>query len=113
MTKYQQNLLVFFFNKEKFPGTNISQGHGTTYCHTPRKTVNPQAISSPKYIRSFRYPLISSMNTHTQHHPDYSQATPEEWSQAFLAWIDDPRHFNIPSLSDYAVSRESLYGSDV
>lgn len=36
------------------------------------------------------------------------KATPEEWSQALREWADS--HINdAPPLSDYAVSRESIY----
>ncbi len=39
--------------------------------------------------------------------PFYETATPEEWSQAFLAWAES--HDQDTPLSDYAVSRESMY----
>ena len=36
------------------------------------------------------------------------KATPEEWGEALRKWADNhPR--NAPPLSDYAVSRESIY----
>jgi vesicle coat complex subunit len=42
--------------------------------------------------------------------PFYEQATPEEWSQAFMQWVESHRSLNLPQLSDAAISRESLYG---
>jgi hypothetical protein len=41
--------------------------------------------------------------------PFYETATPEEWVKAFREWAEShPR--NQPSLSDEAISRESIYG---
>lgn len=40
----------------------------------------------------------------------YETATPEEWSIAFRQWVDSHRTLNLPTLSDEAISRESIYG---
>jgi mannosyltransferase OCH1-like enzyme len=37
-------------------------------------------------------------------------ASPQEWNNAFQQWIDSHKHKNLPSLSDEAMSRESIYG---
>lgn len=43
-----------------------------------------------------------------QDRPFYETATPEEWVKAFREWAEShPR--NQPSLSDEAISRESIY----
>ncbi len=35
--------------------------------------------------------------------------SPEEWLRHFTEWSESPAHANLPVLSDYAVSRESIY----
>jgi hypothetical protein len=40
----------------------------------------------------------------------YETATLAEWSIAFQAWVDSHSTLNLPSLSDEAISRESIYG---
>jgi hypothetical protein len=42
--------------------------------------------------------------------PFYETATPEEWVTAFTEWVASHRGLNLPSLSDEAISRESIYG---
>lgn len=37
-------------------------------------------------------------------------ATPEERIAAFQAWVESHRNLNFPTLSDEAISRESIYG---
>lgn len=37
-------------------------------------------------------------------------ASPQEWNHAFQEWIDSHKDMNLPSLSDEAISRESIYG---
>jgi hypothetical protein len=41
--------------------------------------------------------------------PFYETATPEEWSLAWHEWVESHRSLNLPSLSDEAVSRASIY----
>lgn len=44
-----------------------------------------------------------------QEPPFYETATAEEWSIAFRQWVDSHRTLNLPTLSDEATSRESIY----
>ena len=37
-------------------------------------------------------------------------ATPTEWIEAFREWVESHQSLNLPSLSDKAISRESIYG---
>ncbi len=37
------------------------------------------------------------------------ELSPEEWMRRFKEWSESPAHANLPVLSDYAVSRESIY----
>jgi len=47
-----------------------------------------------------------------QQKPFYETATPSELKQAFREWAESHEH-NTPLLSDYAVSRESIYDDEV
>ncbi|MBE9199352.1 MULTISPECIES: hypothetical protein [unclassified Nodularia (in: cyanobacteria)] len=42
--------------------------------------------------------------------PFYETATPQEWVTAFQEWVESYRELNLPTLSDAAISRESIYG---
>lgn len=37
------------------------------------------------------------------------QLSPDEWMRAFKAWAHSHDHENLPVLSDYAISRDSMY----
>lgn len=37
-------------------------------------------------------------------------STPTEWISAFRQWTQSHKALNLPSLSDQAISRESIYG---
>ncbi len=37
------------------------------------------------------------------------QVSPEEWMRRFREWSESPAHANLPVLSEYAMSRESIY----
>jgi hypothetical protein len=37
------------------------------------------------------------------------ELSPEEWMRRFKEWSESPAHANLPVLSDYAISRESIY----
>lgn len=40
----------------------------------------------------------------------YETATTQEWVTAFTEWVESHRGLNLPSLSDEAISRDSIYG---
>ncbi|MBD2212371.1 hypothetical protein H6G27_21235 [Nostoc linckia FACHB-104] len=40
----------------------------------------------------------------------HETATPQEWALAFQEWVESHRKLNLPTLSDEAISRESIYG---
>ncbi|MGB7445246.1 MAG: hypothetical protein WA919_29595 [Coleofasciculaceae cyanobacterium] len=44
--------------------------------------------------------------------PFYAKATPQEWTEAFSVWVESHRGLALPSLSDEAISRESIYGDE-
>ncbi|MGB5596122.1 MAG: hypothetical protein WBM32_10825 [Crocosphaera sp.] len=37
-------------------------------------------------------------------------ATPTEWIETFREWVESHQNLDLPSLSDQAISRESIYG---
>ena len=37
------------------------------------------------------------------------EVSAEEWMRRFREWSESPAHANLPVLSDYAMSRESIY----
>ena len=37
------------------------------------------------------------------------ELSPDDWMRAFKAWAHSHDHDNLPVLSDYAVSRDSMY----
>ncbi|MGG6268789.1 hypothetical protein ACQ4M3_31515 [Leptolyngbya sp. AN03gr2] len=41
-----------------------------------------------------------------------TQENAEAWTQRFAAWVESHRELGLPSLSDEAISRESIYGDD-
>jgi hypothetical protein len=47
----------------------------------------------------------------SQQRPFSETATPTEWSSAFKEWVDSHRTLNLPTLSDKAISRKSIYGN--
>ncbi|MBW4442660.1 MAG: hypothetical protein KME10_15775 [Plectolyngbya sp. WJT66-NPBG17] len=40
------------------------------------------------------------------------QESSEAWTQRFTKWVEEHRELGLPSLSDEAISRESIYGDD-
>lgn len=40
------------------------------------------------------------------------QENSEAWTQRFTDWVESHRELKLPSLSDEAISRESIYGDD-
>ncbi len=42
-----------------------------------------------------------------------AQLTSETWTQQFSTWVEGHRGLGLPSLSDEAISRDSIYGDDL
>lgn len=38
-----------------------------------------------------------------------ASVNPEDWMRRFKEWSESPAHANLPVLSDFAISRESIY----
>jgi len=64
-----------------------------------QNSINPEMTAEPASTAHPETPL-------------YERLSPQELAQAFLEWVEshDP---NTPGLSDYAVSRESMYEDEV
>jgi hypothetical protein len=52
--------------------------------------------------------LLRQLVNKQEEHPFHETATTSEWVTAFREWAAN-HHHNLPPLSDYAVSRESMY----
>jgi hypothetical protein len=66
---------------------------------------------TPEQLKPYLDALLERLVQSQQERPFYETATPEEWSRAFRAWADSHER-NTPLLSDYAVSRESMYDEE-
>ena len=57
------------------------------------------------YVESMLRQLVKE---NVEQRPFHETATAEEWVKVFRAWAAN-HHHNVPPLSDYALSRESMY----
>ncbi|HLO84479.1 MAG TPA: hypothetical protein VK203_05600 [Nostocaceae cyanobacterium] len=67
---------------------------------------------SPEQIKPYLDNLLKQLVKKQQELPFYETATPDEWVKAFREWSAS-HHHNVLPLSDYAVSRESIYEDEV
>jgi hypothetical protein len=65
---------------------------------------------TPEQVKPYLDALLEQLVQSQQERPFYETATTEEWLVAFREWVDSHRGLNFPSLSDEAISRESIYG---
>lgn len=65
---------------------------------------------TPEQVKPYLDALLEQLVPSQQERPLYETATPEEWIVAFREWVESHRGLNFPSLSDEAISRESIYG---
>ncbi|NDJ23597.1 hypothetical protein GS682_18530 [Nostoc sp. B(2019)] len=63
---------------------------------------------SPSEIKPHLNTMLEQLVQPSREPPFYETATAKEWVTAFREWAASHRH-DAPSLSDYAVSRESMY----
>lgn len=63
---------------------------------------------SPEKVKPHIDTLLRQLVGKQDERPFHETATAEEWVTAFQAWAANHRH-DAPPLSDYAVSRESMY----
>jgi len=66
---------------------------------------------SPEQIKPYFDTMLEQLVKPQAEHPLYETATPNQLSQAFREWADSHNR-NTPILSDYAVSRESMYSDE-
>ncbi|AFZ28313.1 hypothetical protein Cylst_6534 (plasmid) [Cylindrospermum stagnale PCC 7417] len=66
---------------------------------------------SPEQIKPYLDTMLERLVKPQAERPLYETATPFELSQAFREWADSHDR-NTPLLSDYAVSRESMYSDE-
>lgn len=63
---------------------------------------------SPEQVKPYMDTLLRQLVNKQEERPFHETATASEWVTAFREWAANHRH-NAPPLSDYAVSRESMY----
>jgi len=63
---------------------------------------------SPERVKPHMDTLLHQLVNQPEERPFYETATASEWVTAFREWAASHRH-DAPPLSDYAVSRESMY----
>jgi hypothetical protein len=63
---------------------------------------------SPEQVKPHMDVLLRQLVNKQQERPFHETATASEWVTAFREWAANHRH-KVPPLSDYAVSRESMY----
>ena len=63
---------------------------------------------SPEKIKPYMNKLLQQLVDKQGERPFHETANTEEWVAAFQTWAAN-HHHNAPPLSDYAVSRESMY----
>ncbi|HAA31829.1 MAG TPA: hypothetical protein DCE56_34185 [Cyanobacteria bacterium UBA8553] len=66
---------------------------------------------TPEQVKPYLDALLEQLVQSQQERPFYETATTEEWLVAFRAWASGHER-NTPLLSDYAVSRESMYDDE-
>ncbi|MBD2435470.1 hypothetical protein [Nostoc sp. FACHB-110] len=65
---------------------------------------------TPSEIKPHLDAMLQQLVQPLEEHPFYATATPQEWIAAFQEWVESHRELNLPTLSDEAISRESIYG---
>ncbi|MBW4638609.1 MAG: hypothetical protein KME05_10290 [Gloeocapsa sp. UFS-A4-WI-NPMV-4B04] len=66
---------------------------------------------TPEQIKPYLDAMLEHLVEPPKKRPFYETATPEERARAFREWADSHER-NTPLLSDYAVSRESMYDDE-
>ena len=67
---------------------------------------------SPEQIKPYMDILLKQLVSKQEERPFHETATASEWVTAFREWAGSHCH-NAPPLSDYAVSRESMYEDEI
>ena len=65
---------------------------------------------SPEQVAPHVHTMLSLLVPSSEQ-PFYETATPEEWLRAYHTWVESHERIS-PPLSDYAVSRESMYDDE-
>ncbi len=65
---------------------------------------------TPDEIKPHLDTMLERLVQPLKERPFYEKATPQEWVAAFSEWVESHRELNLPSLSDEAISRSSIYG---
>ncbi|MEH1998948.1 MAG: hypothetical protein V7L00_09405 [Nostoc sp.] len=89
--------------------SDLEQAHShdiETITHLLAKISN----RTPSEIKPYLNTMLEQLVQPSREHPFDETATPQEWVAAFTEWVESHRGLNLPSLSDEAISRSSIYG---
>lgn len=65
---------------------------------------------NPEEIKPYLNIILTQLVESQQETQVDETATPKQKIAAFQAWVESHRSLNLPTLSDEAISRESIYG---
>ena len=65
---------------------------------------------TPSEIKPYLNTMLEQLVQPSTERHFYETATPQEWVAAFTEWVESHQELNLPSLSDEAISRSSIYG---
>ncbi|MEH2120087.1 hypothetical protein [Nostoc sp.] len=89
--------------------SDLEQAHSQdieTITHLLAKISNRTPLEIKPHLNTMLEQLVQP----STERPFYETATSQEWVAAFTEWVESHRGLNLPSLSDEAISRSSIYG---
>lgn len=96
----------------------MSQIQDTSNSHNPEleqviNTLSKITSRSPEEIKPYLNEMLNRLSQKkiddTLSASFYATSTHKEWSTEFHRWVDSHKREDIPVLSDFAMSRESMY----
>ncbi len=94
-------------NQQKSVMSYLEQAHSQDI-ETITRLLAKISNRSPLEIKPHLNTMLEQLVQPSRERPFYETATAEEWITAFQEWAASHRH-DAPPLSDYAVSRSSMY----
>lgn len=97
-----------FQNKKTF--SNLQKSHQEELATITNLLIKITNLE-PEQIQPQLEIMLSKLLT-LDNQPFYKTATKDEWIKQLQLWSESHRHLSLPSLSDYAVSREGIYSDE-
>ncbi len=93
---------------------NVSYFHEFEQAHREDLAAIVEALASmtrrtPSEVKPYFDAMLEYL-VQLHERPFDDPATPQERGRAFREWVESHREMNLPSLSDEAINRESIYG---